>query len=475
MPSSRPMHSRSLTLLARILLPVAGLGLPALAAAQATPAVSTIVAFNGSFPQSPPILGTDGALYGTTSASSSVTGGLIYRTTVDGTDVQTIYQLALTDGYQPQGGLLLRGDGRLYGTTRLGDVYQASTTGTIFSLAQDGSGYTTLHRFAAFTSRNTKLGPINTNGAYPESALVEGSDGFLYGVTRNGGPNGTGVVFKISPDGTGFQVLHAFSAITSAENSSFLENADGASPLDGVIEGADGYFYGVTYEGGANGRGTIYRLKFDGSGFQTLHVFSATTTVEGIAVNVDGTFPAAGLTDGGDGTFYGTAASGGPDGLGTLFAISPDGSTFNVLHDFVATGGSRPGGALLLGDDGRLYGTTTAGGTDSAGALRNFGTIFAIARDGTGHTKLHDFDNENGVGPNGKLVRLSATALAGITSGGGDCGQGTLYYFSFTGDTVEGNTRCGRRKNYDSGGGSTGPALLLLLGLLGGARRFRVA
>lgn len=475
MPSSRPVRFRHVALLARVLLPAAWLVLPALAAAQATPAVSTIVAFNASFPQSPPVLGTDGALYGTTSASSSVTGGLIYRTTVDGSDVRTIHQLAITDGYQPQGGLLLRADGRLYGTTRLGDVNQASTTGTIFSLAQDGTGYTTLHRFAAFTSRNIELGPINTNGAYPESALVEGSDGLLYGVTRNGGPNGTGVVYKISPDGTGFQVLHAFSAITSAENSSFLENADGASPLGGVIEGADGYFYGVTYEGGANGRGTIYRLRFDGTGFQTLHVFSATTTVEGIAVNVDGTFPAAGLTDGGDGTFYGTTSSGGPNGLGTLFAISPDGATFTVLHDFAAAGGSRPGGALLLGDDGRLYGTTTAGGTDSAGAVRNFGTIFVIARDGTGYAKLHDFDNENGVGPNGQLVRLSATALAGITSSGGDCGQGTLYYFSFTGDTVEGNTRCGRRRNDNNGGGSMGPALLLLLGLLGGVRRFRVA
>lgn len=475
MPSSRPVHSRCLTLLARILLPVAGLGLPTLAAAQATPAVSTIVAFYGSFPQSPPVLGTDGALYGTTSASSPVTGGLVYRTTVDGSDITTLHQFALTDGYQPQGGLLLRGDGRLYGTTRLGDVSQASTTGTIFSLAQDGSGYTTLHRFAAFASRNSNLSPINTDGAYPESALVEGSDGYLYGVTRGGGPNGTGVVFKISPDGTGFQVLHAFAAITSAQDSSVLENTDGASPVGGVIEGADGYFYGVTYEGGINGRGTIYRVRFDGSGFQTLHVFTATTTVEGVAVNTDGTFPAAGLADGGDGTFYGTTASGGPNGLGTLFAISPDGATFDVLHDFEAAGGSRPGGALLLGDDGRLYGTATAGGTTSTGTVANFGTIFVIARDGTGYAKLHDFDNENGIGPIGKLVRLSATALAGITSGGGGCGQGTLFYFSFTGDTVEGNTRCGRRRNNDNGGGATGPALLLLLGLLGGVRRFRVA
>lgn len=475
MPSSRPVRSRFLTMFARVLLPAAWLGLPTLAAAQATPAVSTIVAFSSSSPQSPPVLGTDGALYGTTSASSSVTGGLIYRTTVDGSDVQTIYQLALADGYQPQGGLLLRGDDRLYGTTRFGDLTQSSTTGTIFRVAQDGNGYTTLHRFADYASRNVKLSPINTDGAYPESALIEGSDGLLYGVTRGGGPNGTGVVFKISPDGTGIQVLHAFAAITSAADASFVENTDGASPIGGVIEGADGYFYGVTYEGGANGRGTIYRLRFDGSGFQTLHVFTATTTQDGVAANADGAFPVVGLTDGGDGTFYGTAPSGGQNGLGTLFAISPDGSSFTVLRSFDAPGGSRPGGALLLGDDGRLYGTTTAGGTDSAGATSNLGTIFVIARDGTGYTKLHDFDNENGVSPTGKLVRLSATALVGITSAGGDCGQGALYYFSFTGDTVEGNTSCGRRRNNNNGGGSSGPELLLLLGLLGGMRRFRAA
>lgn len=477
MPSLRSADTRRLLRLARLLLPAAAwLGLPGSVLAQTTPAVSTIVAFSGSQPGSVPVLGSDGALYGTATASSSVTGGLIYRSTLDGSQVTTLHQLALEEGYTPQGGLLLGGDDLLYGTTRLGDLNQTATTGTVFRLAQDGSGFTTLHRFASYTTTNQQSGPINSDGAFPESELIAGSDGYLYGVTRAGGANGTGTVFKIAPDGGDFVSLHAFAAITSPTTSAVIVNADGVSPSGALLEGADGYFYGVTREGGANGRGTVYRLKFDGSGFQTLHVFTATTvdSTTSLAENADGALPLAGLTDGGDGMLYGVASIAGPEGHGTLFSLSPDGSVFTVVHVFDGANGSRPVGGLLLGNDGKLYGTTSSGGTGSGGTATNFGTIFSTARDGTDFTRLHSFDNTVGAAPFSRLLQVSNDVLVGVTASGGRCGQGILYQFSFSGATVVGNTRCGRRKN-NNGGGSTAPALLLLLGVLGCARRMRMA
>ena len=85
---------------------------PVIALAQTTPAVSTIVAFSSSQPNSAPVRGPDGALYGTTSVASSATGGLIYRAEVDGTAIVTLHQLTISEGYSPVGGLILGSDGQ---------------------------------------------------------------------------------------------------------------------------------------------------------------------------------------------------------------------------------------------------------------------------------------------------------------------------------------------------------------------------
>ena len=105
----------------------------------ATPVVSPLVAFSGSQTSASPVLGPDGALYGTTSTVNTVTGGLIYRLAVDGSKVETLYQLKLDDGYSPLAGLLLGSDDRLYGTTSLGAATQANSSGTVFSVGIDGS------------------------------------------------------------------------------------------------------------------------------------------------------------------------------------------------------------------------------------------------------------------------------------------------------------------------------------------------
>lgn len=444
---------------------------PAVAMAQGTPAVSTLVAFSGSQPASTPVRGPDGALYGASATTNVVTGGLIYRLAADGSKIDTIYQLRIEDGYSPFGGVVLGSDGRLYGTTSIGTASQANTSGTIYSLTTDGSGYTVLHRFADFTGLNANGNPINTNGANPDSELVEGSDGHLYGVTRTGGPNGTGVVFKIAKDGSGFAVLHAFGPITSAANTIPVTNADGFGLITPLVVYADGYVYGTATRGGTTGNGTIFRVRVDGTGFEVLHTFPALVASDTTAAtNSDGAIPLAGLTDGGDGMLYGVASSGGSNGQGTLYVFDPVGRVFTVLHHFDGSKGSQPSGELLLGQDGRLYGTTASGGTNPSGNATLFGTVFVIARDGTGFTSLYSFAGSDGANPGGKLQQLDATTFVGMTQAGGRCSQGTAFLLSLTGSTVKGITNCGRRRN-DSGGGAMAPALLLLLAAAGVARR----
>jgi uncharacterized repeat protein (TIGR03803 family) len=473
-PMSLTLRLPQAQLLARHLLLVLLVASPVAALAQSSPAISPIVAFSGSQPSGAPVRGPDGALYGTTAVVTAVTGGLIYRAAADGSAIRTLYQIQISEGLNPVAGLLLGSDGLLYGVTSSGTALEANTGGTVFRIAPDGSGFTIIHRFKSFAVSNTSGAPINEGGANPESELVEGNDGRLYGVTRTGGPNGTGVVYSLSRDGTAFSVLHNFGPITSASTVTVPRNDDGMSPIGPLVAGADNYFYGTASGGGALGNGTVFRVRFDGTGFETLFVFpELVANPDGLPTNADGASPVAGLTDGGDGRLYGVANLGGEEGNGTVFAIDPVTRVFTALHDFDGTAGARPTGELLLAQNGSLLGTTTTGGTSSAGVVTTFGTIFSIARDGTGFTSLRSFEGSNGSSPTGRMLQLDASTYVGLAAGGGRCGQGVLYQFSLTGATVDGITNCGQRRN--SGGGGTAPLLLLLIGSLGLMRRLRSA
>jgi uncharacterized repeat protein (TIGR03803 family) len=456
----------------RCLITVVGLAAAPLVHGQ-TPAVSPVLAMSGSRNLDGVTLGPDGALYGASSAQSSATGGLIYRVTSDGTGVDSLYQLGSTDGVAPAGALFFDGADtdaddtlQFYGTAQFSNGGSTVGGGTVFRVAPDGTGFTRLHQFASSTTNNVNSNPINTDGSSPIGALIEGSDGLLYGVTRFGGPAGTGTAFKIGKDGTGFVVLHAFAAVTSAATATIV-NADGAHPRAALMEFA-GFFYGTTNTGGANGQGTIFRMRFDGSEFTLLHVFTTPTAPSGstTAVNEDGAFPQAGLTDGNNGFLYGTTTIGGANGLGVLYLIAPDGSVRTTLHDFAAEDGTLPIGTLLFGTDGRLYGTASTGGTTSNGGASTLGTVYSIARDGTGFTKLFNFENTTGTSPSGRLVQLNSTEFIGTTNNGGRCGSGTVYRLSLAGTTVTGDTTCGQNTGDGGGGGAISWLGLLLLASL---------
>jgi len=291
-------------------------------------------------------------------------------------------------------------------------------------------------------------------------------------VTRAGGANGNGVVFKVGRDGTGFQLLHVFGAITSATDATPVLNADGINPAAPLLLGADNYLYGTASRGGTTGSGTIFRVGLDGSGFELLRTLPAlVTSTTTPPTNTDGAGPVAGLTDGRDGRLYGVTSQGGSTGIGTVFALDPVGKVFTVLHNFDGAKGAQPTGELLLAQDGKLVGTTGAGGTNSAGSTTTLGTIFSIARDGTGFTSLYSFDGKEGATPGGSLLQLDANTFAGVTFAGGRCSQGSVYQLSLTGATAKGVTNCGRKNN--SGGGGVAPALLLLLAVAAAARRLR--
>ena len=129
---------------------------------------------------------------------------------------------------------------------------------------KDGSGFGVLHSFSDAG-----------DGADPEAALLEGSDGTLYGTTVLGGSHGDGTIFKLEKDGSSYRILHHFNDL-----------ADGIASYATLVEGRDGALYGTTAAGGSKSAGTIFKLDKDGSHYSLLHQFSGS----------DGARPQAGLS-----------------------------------------------------------------------------------------------------------------------------------------------------------------------------------
>ena len=286
-----------------------------------------------SIPYSGLLQSSDGNIYGTTASGGASGRGTVFKIAPSGTE--TVLYSFPAGSSDPYTGLIQGIDGNFYGTTGAGG---ASDDGTVFKITPSGTE-TVLHAFA-------KTG---SDGQIPYAGLIQGSDGNLYGTTYDGGANGLGTVFKVTPSGSETVVY------------SFAGGSDGEHPYGGVIQGSDGNFYGTTYQGGASGYGTVFKLT--PSGAETvLHTFAGS--------GGDGAYPEAGLTEGSDGNFYGNTLQGGASGLGTVFKLTPSG-TETVLHSFAggSSDGANPGANLVQGSDGNLYGSTGAGGASGHGTF----------------------------------------------------------------------------------------------------------
>jgi uncharacterized repeat protein (TIGR03803 family) len=317
---------------------------------------------------------------------------------------QTFTQLAsFTDGSSVFSSLIQGRDGGLYGISNNGG---RGGYGTVFKVTPTGT-LITMYRFCSQSNC--------ADGSYPFGALVLGTDGNFYGTAQNGGANGMGVVFKITPSGA-YSVLHSFSG------------TDGSGPDAGLALGSDKNFYGVTSAGGTLGIGTIFTMTPAGT-LTTLHSFEGS----------DGYYPSAPLVQGTDGNFYGTTAFSAANdscGCGTVFGITAAGE-FSSLHSFDYTGGNTPFAPLVQAANGAFYGTTLLGGHVQNGCEGGCGTIFEITARGLIKT-VYAFSvpAESYVG----LTLASDGNFYGTTLGGGSCEDGLIYNVTPTGifNTVEG-------------------------------------
>jgi uncharacterized repeat protein (TIGR03803 family) len=359
-----------------------------------------------------------------------------------------------TNGGSPTASLVQGPDGSFYGASTGAGAYGG---GTVFKVTPEGS-LTTLYNFCAQHGC--------ADGAYPEGALALGTDGNFYGTTLHGGNNvceyQCGTVFRITAEGK-LTTLHRFNGndgsnpvagllqaadgnfygttvgdtlfkITREGNLTTLytfcaqsDCADGYQPTGNLVQAADGNFYGTTNGGGLGtncgfsllyGCGTVFRITPNGT-LKTLHSFC-----EGDCS--DGAFPYAGLLLASDGNFYGTTES-------TVFKITPAGrltTIFTFPCQRMCEDGWVPYGELIQGTDGALYGTNSSGGAN------NHGTVFKITTQGS-LTTLHNFDGTDGDFPISGILQATSGVFYGTAFQGGSnsnaCGAygcGTVFSLS---------------------------------------------
>jgi len=371
------------------------------------------------------------------------------------------------DGQQPLAGVSIDRAGNLYGTTTYGG---SAGFGTVFKLTRKNSSWILI---PLYSFRG------GTDGAFPGSRVVIGADGALYGTTAQGGSSGCynagcGTVYNLRPaasvcttalcpwtesvlyrfpdfnggdgadpvgaltfdqagnlygvtaaggssccNGVVYKMTHSNGGWTESIIYSF-QASGGTVPAGGVIFDRVGNLYGTTNQGGGYGFGTIYQLTPSGSSWQetVLHSFQNAS---------DGSYSADLIFDG-SGNLYGATFDGGSDGGGSVYQLTPSHGnwTFNLLYGFTGDGaGGQSGGSLALDAAGNLYGATLYGGDDDAG------TVFKLSPSGSGwaYTGLHSFDpsGTGGEFPNGSLALGANGDVYGTAQVGGSGSDGVVF------------------------------------------------
>lgn len=378
------------------------------------------------------------------------------------------------DGATPYNETLVIGfGGELYGTTASGG---SSNEGAVFELIPPTT------RGGSWT--NVVIHSFNgSDGDNPQSGVVMGPGGVLYGTTDGGGSLNFGVVFSLTPpkcrgDSWSEVTLYSFTGTTDGahprqlvvgqrtlygvtdgygafpagsgtvfslsqprdpwepwtENTlyAFTGGSDGGIPYGALAIGRGGVLYGTTFYGGVFGGGTVFALtppcSLGGSWTET--------TLYSFAGGSDGYFPYVGVTIGKDGVLYGATQYGGDSFSGVVFSLTPPGPhggawTETVIYSFSGgSDGGNPVGAIAIGPKGVLFSTAANGGAFY------YGTVFALtppesAGGAWTETVIHSFDGSDGAGPVGGLA-MAGQLLYGSTPGGGASNDGTVFVLQCT-------------------------------------------
>lgn len=386
------------------------------------------VAGHGEYSSANLVSDSSGNLYGTTEAGGIFGFGAVFELTAEGNEVVLYSFTGGLDGYYPAAGLTFDAAGNLYGTTVYGgspSVYCGSDgCGTVFELSPIPGGAwkeTVIHNFSASLF----------DGNNPYSGVVFDASGNLYGTTENGGSEGAGAVFELTPSQNGAwteTILYSF----------YTEGGCYAGfPIGGLVIDKAGNLYGTTSTGSGTGgicsnSGTVFKMTPPSNGgrwtLNVLHSFCISGSC------ADGSGPQANLTLDAAGNIFGTTAGGGANGYGVVFEIPVSGQETTLYTFAGGNDGAFPLSSLAVDREGNIFGTTSQGGGKGQCSQEQgnqfCGTVFELVPGPGGSWTeriLHSFSGSDGAKPSaGVLLDPLSGRLYGTTTWGGVVGPNSI-------------------------------------------------
>jgi len=336
----------------------------------------------GGFPYGSLVQASNGMLYGLTSMGGANDAGVLFEYDRDSSAYKIIsFGDVITSGENPTGSLIEASNGKLYGMTSFGG---ATNAGVIFEFDPVAFTISTIFSFGS-----------TPNGYRPNELLIQATNGKLYGMTRYGGINNTGVLFEFDPVSNTYNELHDFA------------DASGSSPYGSVIQASNGKLYGLTETGGSSGFGVLFEYDLSTATYTAKYNFDG---------GICGSKPSGSLIQGSNGKLYGLAVGGGQNNMGVLFEYNIVNGNMSNKFSFDGTDhGRAPRGTLLLASNGNMYGLTNAGGINDLGVLFEFNPSTGLC------TKKADFTGANGASPRytnlieiNKTIGIEETAANGF-------------------------------------------------------------
>ena len=351
---------------------------------------------NGRVPMGRLVQGDNGHLYGMTYEGGTYGVGVLFEFNISSSVItkKIDFNPTITGG-QPKGSLAKLINGEIYGMTYGGGA----------------KGYGVLFEYNVLTNViSPKVNFSGTvNGGEPVGSVLQASNGKLYGVTEKGGHFSQGTLFEFDDS------LNIFNSEFSFQNSK-----EGKEPSGTLIQGSNGKLYGMTEFGGNNNDGVIYEYSPITGGYSKLFDFQD---------SLYGAQPISELLEANNGKLYGVTRLGGIFGFGVLFEYNVNTSSFIKLIDFDgASKGKYPKASLLQASNGKIYGTTSYGGSSDDGVLFEYNPITNV------FVKKKDFVEtyftSTGRSPNsGRLLQANNGKLYGMTEYGGQYDGGVLYSY----------------------------------------------
>jgi uncharacterized repeat protein (TIGR03803 family) len=365
-------------------------------------------------------------LWGITVKGGALDSGTIFTADVSGNNIHSVYSCHQFDGAGPVGGMVMAGNEKFYGNTEFGgcgdscvcfcynahtgiftnihDYYcnsqygdQANSAmmlasdGKLYGLCSGGGAHSegVLYSVDPTTNSYTDVYDfIDSTGYFAAGAMIQLSNGKLYGTTQLGGTSNGGALFSFDPSNSTYTLLHSF------------QSATGRTPYYcQLLKATDGKLYGMTEYGGADSAGVIFSYDATTNVYTNMHDFDIT----------HGGNPMGSLLQATNGLLYGMTYYGGANMDGTIFSFDISNSTYLDLFDFNATNGRFPTRSLFQASSGLLFGSTYEAGANGFGVFFSFNITTNI------QTVLYNFDGGiNGKNPDGDVVEVADNLTSGI-------------------------------------------------------------